>query len=257
FEWSAPDGASPSDPDAIAAANPSLGRGRVTLDALLGKAARAEQAGGDQLAGFMTEYLCRHVAVMSQAVDPVAWDECLDPGGLEDLRDNVALCLDVSLDEMHASVYAAAVDGERVRVDHVASWDGSDAAHRLTVELPDIVARVRPKALGWFPYGPAAVVAAVMEKRPGWPPSGVELEAIRNDSASVCMGFAEQVRSRMIAHSGDPLLDAHVRAAEKLSRGDGWVFTRRGAGQVDAAYAAAGAVHLARTVPGSHGWLVR
>jgi hypothetical protein len=66
---------------------------------------------------------------------------------------------------------------------------------------------------------------------------------------AICMGFAEQVRSRQIAHGGDPLLDAHVRAAEKLSYGDGWRFTRKGAGQVDAVYAAAGAVHLARTLP--------
>ena len=62
------------------------------------------------------------------------------------------------------------------------------------------------------------------------------------------MGFAEQVRSHSIAHSGDPLLDAHVQAAEKLHQGDGWRFTRRGAAYVDAVYAAAGAVHLARTL---------
>lgn len=62
------------------------------------------------------------------------------------------------------------------------------------------------------------------------------------------MGFAEQVRSTLLAHGDDPLLDAHVRAAEKLYHGDGWRFTRKGAGQVDAVYAAAGAVHLARTV---------
>jgi hypothetical protein len=63
------------------------------------------------------------------------------------------------------------------------------------------------------------------------------------------MGFSEQVDAHRIAHSGDPLLDAHVSAAEKLSTGDGWRFSRKGEGHVDAAYAAAGAVHLARTLP--------
>ena len=55
--------------------------------------------------------------------------------------------------------------------------------------------------------------------------------------------------SLQIAHSGDPLLDAHVAATEELQRGDSWRFTRRGAGHCDATYAAAGAVHLARKLP--------
>ena len=33
-----------------------------------------------------------------------------------------------------------------------------------------------------------------------------------------------------------------------MVRGDAWVFSRRGEGHVDAAYATAGAVHLARTM---------
>jgi hypothetical protein len=45
------------------------------------------------------------------------------------------------------------------------------------------------------------------------------------------------------------LLDAHIAVAEKSATGDAWRFTRKGAGHCDAAYAAAGAAHLARLLP--------
>src|SRR6266436_3343390 len=49
FEWSAPPGSDPTDLDALACANPNLGR-RVDTDALLGAARRAKRAGGEELA---------------------------------------------------------------------------------------------------------------------------------------------------------------------------------------------------------------
>jgi hypothetical protein len=75
------------------------------------------------------------------------------------------------------------------------------------------------------------------------------VEEIRGELAAVCMGLAEQVTAGKIAHSDDPLLNDHIGGAERLYRGDTWVFSRKGDGHCDAAYAAAGAVHLARTLP--------
>lgn len=247
FEWSSPDGMAATDIEALAMANPNLGR-RIDLESLIGEAMRAQAAGGEQLAQFLTEVHCRRVSLLNPAVDMTAWAECAEAGNLDELRDRVALCLDVSLDELHATLYAAAVDGEKVRVDAVAAWEGQTAVRQMSEALPGLVERIKPRVLGWFPYGPAAAAAASLAERPGWPPSGVTLEPMRADVAAVCMGFAEQVRSRMLLHSNDPLLNAHVGAAEKMYHGDGWRFTRKGAGQVDAAYAAAGAVHLARTL---------
>lgn len=252
FEWSSPSDMAVTDIKALAMANPNLGT-RVDLENLLGEARRCESAGGDQLTTFMTEVHCRYVPLLDPAIDLDAWAECRGDASLDGLRDRVAVCLDVSLDELHASVYAAAVDGERVRVDVVQAWEGRAAVREMLADLPAIVERVKPRALGWFPGGPAAVATAELAKRQGWPPRGVTIEAIRGEVTAVCMGFAEQVRSKVVIQGGDPLLDAHVRAAEKLSFGDGWRFTRKGAGQVDAAYAAAGAVHLARTLP-EPGW---
>jgi len=248
FEWSAPDGAAPTDLEALAMANPSLGH-RMKIESLIGLATRAELAGGNDLAVFLTETHCRHVPMMDPAIDASDWLACLDPSTLDGVRGRIALCMDVSPDLNHATLYAAGLleDG-RARVEPVAAWSGRGCTETLRGELPGLVAKVKPAKFGWFPSGPAAALAADLKEHPGWPPAGVDLEDIRADVAAVCMGFAEQVTAAKVAHSGDPLLDAHIAGAEKLTHGDGWRFSRKGAGHVDALYAAAGAVHLARTL---------
>lgn len=252
FEYSAPDGSDPLDPEALAQANPNLGY-RKDIEALLGKAGRAMLAGGESLAGFKTEEMCMRVKLLDPAIDPEGWRACHDPGTLKGARSGLALCLDVSIDTQHATLAAAAVmpDG-RVRVAVVAAWSGVGCTQQMRREIPRLIAKVQPRALGWFPAGPAASIAADMAERKGrgnWPPRGVRVEEIRGEVAAVCMGFADLVASEQIAHSGDPLLDAHVEGAEKLRQGDAWRYTRKGAGHCDATYAAAGAAHLARTLP--------
>lgn len=254
FEWSSEEDADPRDIAALAQANPNLGR-RIDPEALLGDARRAVAKGGAALTGFRTENMCVRVKMLDPAIDPGAWRRCLDVGDLSQVRSRVALCLDVAPDQGHATLYAAAVlrDG-RVRVDFVAAWEGAGCTDRLRRDLPALIARVRPQALGWLPIGPAASLAADLADRRAagrtdWPPPGVTIAEIRGEVTAVCLGFAEQVLSGQLAHSGDPLLNAHVAVADRLKRGDAWVFSRKGEGHVDAVYAAAGAVHLARTLP--------
>jgi hypothetical protein len=64
-----------------------------------------------------------------------------------------------------------------------------------------------------------------------------------------CQEFAALVLAGQVVHSGDKILDGHIAHAKKLFSGDGWRFVRRGQGNVNGAYAAAGAVRLARTLP--------
>lgn len=248
FEWSSPDGMAASDVEALAMANPNLGR-RIDIDALIGKAKRAEAAGGEQLAQFLTEVHCRRVPLLDPAIDMAAWQDCKGDATLDNFRDRVALCMDVSIDERHATLAAAAVDGQKVRVELVEAWEGWGAVSDMMQALPRLVTEVQPSVIGWFPSGPAASVATALAERPDWPPPGVEIADIRGGVTAVCMGFAEQVRALSIVHGGDPLLDSHCQAAEKLNQGDGWRFVRRGSTPVDAVYAAAGAVHLARLLP--------
>lgn len=263
FEWSAEYGPGrlpdPTDPAQLAMANPNMNHpsGRNPLDALIGRAIRAKEKGGKALAGFLTESLCVRVPSTDPAVDPVAWAErCLDPGPIPDaLRRRVAFCLDVSMDGLHATLAAAAVlpDG-RVRVEVVRQWGGLGCTGPLRADLPSVLSAARPRVLGWLPGGPAAAVAAALKapkgrRRAAALPVGLRVEEIRQDATAVCMGFAALVDSAGVAHSDDGLINAHVCGAERLWIGDTWRFVRKGAGHCDAAYAVAGAAHLAQTMP--------
>lgn len=251
LEWSAEPGADVLDLDQLAKANPNLGR-RVLVENIWDDLMRAKRQGGEEEGRVRTEVLCQRVHQLDAAVDPEAWNTSADPAPLvgSELRSRVALCLDVSPDRLHASLAAAAVlpDG-RVRVEIVASWGpGSNAVDQMRKALPEWDKKIKPQTIGWFPTGPAAVLAADMQDKKMFR-QGITVSEIRQDTAAVCMGFSEQVSAKGIAHSKQPLLDMHVTSSAKLWNGDVWKFSRKGDGHCDAAYAAAGAVHLARTLP--------
>jgi hypothetical protein len=253
FEWSAPAGSDPCDLRALACSNPNLGN-RTDADTLLGAARRAVKAGGEQLTSFLTEVMCIRVDKLDPAFDATAWDECGTdaPIDLAGHRRATALCLDVSLDGSHATLVAAAMVEGLLRLEVVAQWDGQGCTRQLREQLPGIVARVKPYSIGWLPNGPAAAIHGELASRNRertWPPRRVKTEEIRRDFTAVCMGLSELVSSRQVRHPKDPLLDAHIRGSGKLPRADGWILDRRGVGPIDAAYAAAGAAHLARTMP--------
>jgi hypothetical protein len=251
FEWSAVEGSSPEDPHALAAANPNLGR-RILLENLLADAASAVAAGGTQLASFLTEIMCIRVHSMDSAVDPVAWERCYEEGDLSGVRSRVALCLDVAPDELHVTLAAAAVlpDG-RTRVEIVEAWEGADAVQDARRALPGIVKRVKPRVTGWFPAGPAAALAADFTPVDGVPRVKLvgKVEPITAAVPAVCMGFATAVRGVQVVHNADPLLTDQTLGASKLWKSEVWQFMRKGVGHCDSTYAAAGAVHLARTIP--------
>ena len=261
-EWSSPDGAEPDDIEALAQANPNMGRvgedgvaHGPDADALLSAAGRAKRAGGEELSGFITEVMCRRVALLNPAIEPSLWakakaDEPLD---LAEHRDKVALCLDVSMSGDRADLVAAALINGVVHLDVVKTWSGPFCTKEMRADLPGIVAKVQPRAIGWFPEGPAAVIAADMAKRRRagvvWPPKRVKLEALTTEATTASMSFAEWVKVGEILHPGDPSLNAQIANAQRLRVGNRWTFGRRGAGPVSGCYAAAGAAWLARTLP--------
>jgi hypothetical protein len=268
FEWSAPDGADPTDVDALLQANPNAGY-RLPFGPLLNRGARAKAAGGKQLTGFKTESMCMRVPVLDPAIDAERWDApaseggCLDPGSLAGARDRIALLLDVSVDLCHATLTAAAVllDG-RVRLEVVAAWHGRGCTEDVKRDLLGHIRRVKPRAFGWFPDGPAAALQATLRDRSRkngrtgtWPPAGVVVAELTAETPGICMAFGELVLAGGIAHSADPLQDQHVHAAQKFHTGTKgqWVFARLGSMPIDATYAGAGAAHLALTMPPSLG----
>jgi phage terminase large subunit-like protein len=254
FEWSAPDGCELDDPEAWAQSMPGLG---ITITESAVRSALAT----DPPAVFRTELLCQRVEALDSAVDLAAWQASADPSApnLGAVRDRVAVCLDVAPDGQHVTLAGAAVlpDG-RVRVEVIAAWESTEAARG---DLGPLYDRLRPAGRGWFPSGPAAALAPELRPVPEAPDpyaarrrrrpagEGLHVEITGSAVGEACQGFAELVRSGRVVHPDDPLLNAHVAGSSKLHTGDGWRFARRGAGHVDAAYAAAGAVHIARTLP--------
>ncbi|GAA2355287.1 hypothetical protein Cme02nite_69310 [Catellatospora methionotrophica] len=252
-EWSAPNGCDPTDPDAIAMANPNLGR-RIELDSIIGDAMRAKRAGGIELAGFRTETLCQRVTMLDAAIDEDAWTAAGTdtPIDLADHRKQVALCFDVALDMTHATLVAAATIDGTTHVEVVQTWNGYGCTKQMRADLPGLVEQIKPRTLAWFPGGPSASVAADLAKRPGrraWPPRRVVVEELKAETPAVCMGLAEVVLAGEVQHPKDDVLTGHVKATQKLMQGDRWVFTRRGSTPIDGTYALAGAVHAARTLP--------
>lgn len=263
--WAAPAGSNPGDPAVWRAASPHWSEDRRRMIANKYAKAVAGEADPqaddpDPMAGFTAQYL--NIWPLREkpdpAIDPQAWADCRGLVDLAGLRTRTALVLDASPDLHHVALFAAAVlDDGRVAVDSVAAWSGVDAVDQAVRAVPALVRRVRPRAFGWLPGGPSAVFTAKFRTkndagevvRPTWLPAGAKVEEIRGETAAVCMGYAALVAARQIVHGSDPLLDGQTDAAEKLARANGtWVFSRRG-GHCDAVYAAAGATHLARTLP--------
>lgn len=257
FEWSAPPGSRPDDLRALAAANPTMGLpGGKSADRLLREAAAAKARGGLLLRTFQTEIMCLQLEDEESAISREGWRAGNVPGDLDALRSRTALVFDVALSLLHATLYAAAeLDDGTVRVDVVQAWEGPGCTDRAARALPALVARTGARAFGWLPSGPAAAVGAKLAGRPGsaWPPRGVKVSELRGEVTQVCMGFSALVSAKRLLHGDDPLLNDNVENVEKATRGDGWVFSRRGDGDADAIYAAAGAAHLARTMPKSAG----
>lgn len=264
LEWSSPDGAEPDDVHALAQANPNMGRVGENgaphgpdPDALLAAGGRAKRAGGLELSGFITEVMCRRVALLDPAIEPALWAKAKadNPVDLAEHRTKVALCLDVSLSGDRADLIAAALVDGVVHLDVVKAWTGPHCTKELRAELPALVEKIKPRAIGWFPDGPAAVIAADMQKnkRAGtrWPPRRVALETLTTEAATAAMSFAELVKVGEVAHPNDPSLNKQIENAQRLRVGTGgrWTFGRRGSGPVSGCYAAAGATWLARTLP--------
>ena len=235
FEWSAPEGCELDDINAWRQANPGLGH-TVSITGL--KTALAT----DPPNVFRTEALCMKVDQLDGAIDLTCWNDCADPSGtLDEHRNRIAACFDISLDGKHATLAVAALlPDDRVRIEIAGAWASTEAAR---FELPALLDRIKPQVFGWFPTGPAAALASTLRARRG----STELTGAKVTEA--CQELADLVKARRIAHNDDPLLNSHIKGADKCISGDGYRFTRKGDAHVDAAYAAAGAAKLALTLP--------
>lgn len=237
FEWSAPDGCPIFDRDGNCHANPALGYGMLTKRKLA-----AFRRADPTAEVYRTESLCQRQQALDILVSPGKWKACRDPQlSLASVRARTVLVFEVAPDSQHATLLAVAKfsDG-RFGMDVVASWNDLRKAER---ELAGHVERVKARAFGWFPDGPAAQFAGMLRKIKG------QREIKGKEVTEACMTLVGVINRMMVRHGNDPLLTAHVIGARKLEVSDGYRFVRKGAGHVDAAYAAAGGVMLAEGLP--------
>lgn len=254
FEWSAATD-DLDDRHGWAQANPSLGHGRLTERALESARAKARKS-QSAAAIFLVENLCRWVETMDYALDPAAWRGSVNLASVSDFVTAPWYgALDVSLDGEHvALVIATPGPNGAVRTWVAKTWDGVDEARG---ELAEVLKALRLRRLAWCPSGPTAELASVLRaaSRQKGSIRGVELvefQGIRLSEAA--MGLAGAVKARQVWHQDEPLLNAQVAACAKLWQGDRYVFTRRGAGHVDAVYALAMAVHVTMTARTRRPW---
>lgn len=102
FEWSAPDGASKTDEEALAQANPALGYGRLTMRALKTSARTSDDT------EFRTEVLCQ---ILDAKMDPPfgdgVWEMGIDEDSCFSDDAEVALGIDVSADRRRTAIAGA------------------------------------------------------------------------------------------------------------------------------------------------------
>lgn len=254
FEWSAPEGCALDDIEAWAQANPGLGH-------IVSESAIRSAMNTSRPVDFRTENLCQRVDSLDAAVDADAWRACADPAmSLAGLQDQMVMGVDVSMNTGHVTAAAAVqVEDGTVRGEIFDQWP---SVHDARTGLRDAFERYRPRAVAWFPSGPATVLGAELQAAhgvlvgaeavdpadmPADAPGVVPLSG--EDAKAACQTLASLVEGRQFAHTDDPLLNAHIAASVRKDQGDGWRFARRGVGDNDAAYAMAGAVHLARKLP--------
>lgn len=254
MEWSAEDGCDPDDENQWTKANPGLGR-TITIEKL--RTIRATSS----LADWRTENLCQRVDSLNSAISPEAWRASAIEGlTLKLVRDQIVACVDVGVDCDHVTLVLAAQVGDVVAVEVAGAWTDTDTARH---ELGGVLARVKPRALGWFPGGTAGVLGVEIVgshgKSVGRPiydgtfpdhsPGVVGMTGVEVTNA--CATFADLVEHRAFKHRSSSLLDAHIASASRYEQGEAgaWRFARKGQKPIDAVYAMAGAVQLARSLP--------
>lgn len=249
FEWSAEDECALDDPEGIAQANPGLGY-------TVSEAAIWSALGTDPEGVYRTEVLCQHVELLKGAINLTFWKACKQPAIKLPTTGRRVACFEVSEKGHVTLVVAVHGDDGQVTVRTRKAWHSTDQAAE---ELPGILVGLRPAALAWFPSGPAAGFATML--RPA--KKGDKLKVTHDGKtvriptveltggkvAEACMGLRRLVAAKGINHPDDPLINAHVAAATKKPSADGWRFQRLDDGDIDAAYATAGAVYVALTLP--------
>lgn len=244
FGWVAPEDCDPTDPVALAMANPNLGR-RIDLDALMGKARRAKRAGGEQLIKFRTEVLCTRVRSMAPlAIGLEALAECVDPDSR--LIGVPLFAVDIELDRSAAVIVAggwrddglfhAKVIDYRPDVDWL--FPTLDAAGNIVAPGRIMQLQEKWEPAGWVinDSGPAGAIIPSVEtlKGPDGYPIGCKVIKVNTAAmGNACGHLLDITKAKGWRYPGanvdgvDYVADA-LEGSTKRTLGDRWAWDRRG-----------------------------
>ena len=232
YEWSASPHLAADDPAAWAEANPGLGH---ILDV---ETLAAEQA-TDPEAVFATESLCRPVRTLATPWLPAGgWGACTDSSTVPDGAPGVVFGVDAGPALDHASIATAwARPDGRIHTEVIATYDGPTASVAAEQRLRGLCETWRPKTVAVLARGPVEAVAARVGAA-----TGVPVLAVNGaDMDRGVRGFYSSAIARRLVHPPDPLLAAHLAAAQAGEPGL-FVWKRRGPLDIDGAVAAVLAV---------------
>ena len=219
FSWSAPSDAEVTDVDALRQANPSMGYGAITLDKLLAEAEETKNPDG-----FKTEKMCVWVENLEPGKIPVAaWREIADPSSVRGAGERVAVGVDVSKDGRFAYVAVCALRADGIpHVEVVAqragyAWVAEWLRQRLAAAWFD--GRVAIQVKG----APSADLVPALQAV-----EGVEIVEWQGSAmSSSVLGFFDAIRSGMLAHRDQPVLNLAAEGAKDKKAGDLFIWDRQ------------------------------
>ena len=218
-EYSAPSGCDLDDPEGRAAANPSLGNGRLSAEAL--DSARAL----DPEPVFRTECLCQRVPTLVptwQVVEEAPWVNLADLNSTA--LDPVTLCVEVAFDRLSASIaFAGSREDSKYHVEVAASRPGTDWLLERLLSM-------------WNHPDHAVTAVVVDDKSPAAPlikdlqDAGVTVLVPKaRDMAAAYARWVDGAKADVIRHRSQPELNDAMAAVTTRSMGDQTTWERENA----------------------------
>jgi hypothetical protein len=225
LEYAAPADADPDDPMTLALAHPGVGF-HVLADAIY----------DDRAVMTPDSWACEYLGWWPEALIDSALVDAWTAGAVPVLELGAGLTFAVELDEQRSTAMIVAVadagDG-RLAVELLehrphGSWLGPRVA--------ELVDRWAPGAVTFDAGGPAAALA------PDLAEVATNVVGLNTRETAAAAGFLyDRILAGDVAHNGDPILDAAIRAGRRRRVGGSWMFDRRqdGAGALIGATLAA------------------
>ena len=213
FEWSAPDDADPDDMDALAVANPGLGK-RLSLEHV------ASERGAMDDETFKRERLGIWAKIGGDsAISADAWSRCLDHDSVAGQR--VVFAVDVPPARDVATIAAVSERPDGVR--HVEVVDRRAGVSWVPSRLRELRDRWSPLAVV-LDEGSAAGALMPAVKREGVRTVPLSMKHY----GQACAGVYDAIQQGQLAHTGQAELDDAVAGAQVKGMGESlWKWDRR------------------------------